>query len=78
MTINKFVDMNAMTLLDLLVPTFENCSKIVIASINYLLKKLKRGLLEALLEIKSIAKKWKKHVFMNKGILSVTCVKLFP
>jgi hypothetical protein len=41
--------MNAMTLLDLLVPTFKNCSKIAIASINYLLKKLKRGVLEVLL-----------------------------
>ncbi len=39
----KFVYMNAMTLLNLLVPTFQNCSKIVIASIHYLLKKLKRG-----------------------------------
>jgi hypothetical protein len=53
----KFVDMNVMTLLDFLVPTFENCSKIVIASIHYLLFFLKRGLFEALLEIKSIARK---------------------
>ncbi len=77
----KFVYMNAMTFLELLVPSFENCSKIVIISIHYLSKKLKRGLLESFLEIKSIAKKWKKHVsfvFMNKGTLSVTFVKLFP
>ncbi len=77
----KFVYMNAMIFLDLLVPSFENCSKIVIISIHYLSKKLKRGLLEGLLKIKSIAKKWKKHdsfVFMNKGTLSVTFVKLFP